>query len=101
LKVPRNLLAIPLLLASLQLQASVLAQEDQSSRWLQVGQFRGLLDATCFYYKLGHLDDKAAMAYLRELQASINSSFANGKLFNVLKDQVLREFPDCRQVWPE
>ena len=78
-----------------------MAHEDQSSRWLQVGQFRGLLDATCFYYKAGHLDEKGAITYLREIEGNINRSFSDGRLFNVLKDQVLREFPGCRKVWPE
>ena len=74
--------------------------EDQSGRFMQIGQFRGLLDATCFYYQAGHLEEKTAMAYLSDLQRDINESFANGKLFKVLQDQVLREFPGCRQVWP-
>jgi len=91
-----------LILASFGLQGIVLAQEDdQVKRLLQVGQFRGLLDATCFYYQEGHLDEKSAMAYLRELRNDVDSSFPDGKLFSVLRNQVVREFPACRRVWPE
>ena len=91
-----------ILLASIGLQAKVVAQEgEESTWWVKAGQFRGLLDATCFYYKAGHLGEKDAMKYLNELQDNIDSSFAGGGLFTVLQEQVLREFPGCRKVWPK
>lgn len=99
---PRILFAIPLVLASLQLQGSLLAQEaDQTKRLLQIGQFRGLLDATCFYYEAGHLPANAATAYLQKLGRDIDEQFTDGKLSKILRSQVLKQFPPCKDVWPE
>jgi len=73
---------------------------DQSGHLIQVGQFRGLLDATCHYYQAGHLDSKSAAAYLSEILANIDRSYPDGGLRQVLGAQVLREFPTCSDVWP-